>query len=131
MIFDRFWRRKGIFLITDDNPMLKHDEPFLLTTATTDGKNTIGSQFYITFKELPNLDGNNIVFGNVLQGTDTIKKIEDVPADGSGKPERLVIITACGSLPETNSEIPFLTQKTEVCVTPETERRTYEETPSS
>ena len=40
------------------------------------GKDKNASQFIITFKETPELDGRNVVFGKVLKGMELIRKIE-------------------------------------------------------
>lgn len=75
------------------NPKVKHDRPYLLSMANA-GPNTDGSQFFITFKATPWLDGKHTIFGEVVEGQDTVKKLE---AAGSpqGKPtEELKIIKA-------------------------------------
>jgi peptidyl-prolyl cis-trans isomerase-like 3 len=49
------------------------------------GKDTNGSQFFVTFAPQPTLDGKNTVFGRVIDGMDTLTKIEKVKVDGKGR----------------------------------------------
>jgi cyclophilin family peptidyl-prolyl cis-trans isomerase len=50
---------------------LKHDGPGILAMANS-GPNTNGSQFYITLKATPELDGAATVFGRVVQGQNVV-----------------------------------------------------------
>ena len=54
---------------------LKHDKAGILSMANS-GKNTNGSQFYITLGPEPKLDGKYVVFGSVVSGQDVVRLLE-------------------------------------------------------
>lgn len=73
-----------------------HNTPGLLSMANS-GKNTNGSQFFITTKRCKWLDCKHVVFGQVEDGWDVVKAIDAV-GTGSGTPLVKVVIADCGEL---------------------------------
>lgn len=73
---------------------LKHDRPGLLSMANA-GPGTDGSQFFLTFVETPWLDGKHTIFGEIVEGMDTLKALESKGTPGRGAPtEKLYIVKA-------------------------------------
>merc|ERR1712241_537553 len=79
----------------DENFKLKHYGAGWLSMANA-GKDTNGSQFFITVKKPPWLDGRHVVFGKILNGMDVVRKVEANKTDGRDKPVKEVKIINCG-----------------------------------
>ncbi|EJD48973.1 hypothetical protein AURDEDRAFT_85252 [Auricularia subglabra TFB-10046 SS5] len=73
------------------------DSEGLLVMANK-GPNTNGSQWFVTLRACPHLDGKHVVFGRVLKGYDAIAAVADVPTDEKDRPLQPVVIVNCGEL---------------------------------
>lgn len=81
----------------DENFDRLHDRPYLLSMANR-GKNTNGSQFFITTQPAPHLDNLHVVFGEVISGKEVIKKVEHQPTNEKSRPYNPCTISNCGEL---------------------------------
>merc|ERR1712023_249245 len=78
----------------DENFDAKHKRKGLLSKANA-GKNTNGSQFFITTVPTPHLNGKHVVFGTVLAGYETVQKIE---ALNGTPPSKKVVVKKSGEI---------------------------------
>jgi len=79
----------------DENFKLKHWGAGWLSMANS-GKNTNGSQFFLTTIKTSWLDGRHVVFGKVVKGMDVVRMIEATKTDGRDKPQKECVIAASG-----------------------------------
>ena len=71
----------------DEAFVLKHDMVGSISMANS-GPNTNGSQFFITTRPAPHLDGSHVVFGRVVRGMEHVHDIENEVVDHNHRPIR-------------------------------------------
>jgi len=71
----------------------KFDKPGKLAMANA-GPNTNGSQFFITVAPTTWLTGNHTIFGEVVEGQDTVNKITQVQRDRNDKPAKDIVLNS-------------------------------------
>lgn len=62
------------------------------------GPNTNGSQFFLCTIPTDWLDGRHVVFGEVVEGMDVVRKIEATPTAAMDVPVSPCVIKDCGEM---------------------------------
>lgn len=70
---------------------LKHDRAGIVSMAN-DGPNTGGSQFFITERATPWLNAKHAIFGEVVAGLLTVRRIAREPADADDRPRVPIVM---------------------------------------
>eukprot|EP00112_Aurelia_sp_Birch-Aquarium-sp1_P017697 Seg413.8 transcript_id=Seg413.8/GoldUCD/mRNA.D3Y31 product="Problable inactive peptidyl-prolyl cis-trans isomerase-like 6" protein_id=Seg413.8/GoldUCD/D3Y31 len=78
----------------DENFSVKHTKRGIVGMANK-GRHTNGSQFYIALQPAPWMDTEYVAFGEVIEGTETLKKLEEQETYNE-RPVTECIITNCG-----------------------------------
>mmetsp|Transcript_159 Transcript_159/g.333 ORF Transcript_159/g.333 Transcript_159/m.333 type:complete len:239 (+) Transcript_159:37-753(+) len=74
---------------------LKHNKAGILSMCNN-GKNSNSSQFFFTLAPCPKLDGKHVVFGEVIEGMDVLKRLNDQAGTKDGEPAVSVAVWDCG-----------------------------------
>ncbi|KAK0207053.1 cyclophilin-like domain-containing protein [Desarmillaria ectypa] len=97
-------------------PKLKHTHKGTVSMAVAPGiqggeRGGCGSQFFLTLSDnIDYLDGKHVVFGHVVEGMDTLDKLNDIFTDQSGRPLKDVRIRHVVILDDPFPDPPGLVQ---------------------
>ncbi len=89
---------------------IRFDKKGLLAMANS-GPGTNGSQFFVTLKETPWLDGRHTIFGEIVKGQDVVDAIGLVATEPGDKPTEPVIIEKVNIINKGNVKVPYFTEE--------------------
>ncbi|XP_045860416.1 probable inactive peptidyl-prolyl cis-trans isomerase-like 6 isoform X2 [Meles meles] len=75
----------------DENFSIPHNKRGVLGMANK-GRHTNGSQFYITLQPAPYLDRKYVAFGQLIEGTEVLQKLELVPTENERPIQRCAVV---------------------------------------
>ena len=81
----------------DEQPWGEHDRKGLLSMANS-GPASNGCQFFVTCDACDWLDNKHVVFGKVVDGMLTVRKIEAVAVGANSKPKLPIVVTQSGEM---------------------------------
>lgn len=85
------------YTFDDENFTIEHANRGLLTMVNR-GKDTNGSQFFITLGPVPSFDNKNVVFGTIVMNMDFLDVMEQVETGENCRPIQDIIIVDCGEI---------------------------------
>ncbi|KAJ1151912.1 hypothetical protein NDU88_004691 [Pleurodeles waltl] len=80
-------------LFEDENFAVPHNKRGILGMANK-GPHTNGSHFYITLKATPYMDRKYVAFGQLIEGTEVLRKLEALPTINE-RPIKQCVVTEC------------------------------------
>uniref|UniRef100_A0A914I9L1 Peptidyl-prolyl cis-trans isomerase n=1 Tax=Globodera rostochiensis TaxID=31243 RepID=A0A914I9L1_GLORO len=87
-IFGTLFGEQARFIEMEKVPKLRHSQRGIVSMVNN-GDGMVGSQFFVTLgDELDYLDGKHCIFGQVGEGMDTVKKLNDELVDKQNRPYR-------------------------------------------
>lgn len=97
----------------EPNDSLIFDRKGLLAMANS-GPATNGSQFFITLKETPWLNGRHTIFGEIVQGQEVVDSIGSMETTKPGdKPKTPVVINKVTIINKGDVKVPYFTEQME------------------
>lgn len=83
-----------------------------LLAMANSGPDTNGSQFFITLKETPWLDGRHTIFGEIVKGQEVVDSIGNLETEKPGdKPKETVTIEKVNIINKGNVKVPYFTEE--------------------
>lgn len=73
---------------------LKHSKRGVVSMANS-GPNTNASQFFVTYKAHPHLNGKYTIFGQVIDGMEVLDRMEKVPTGPNDRPLQEIKLNSC------------------------------------
>ncbi|MEV7392889.1 peptidylprolyl isomerase [Streptomyces sp. NPDC091215] len=73
------------------DPSLNFERPYMVAMTTT-APDTVGSQFFITLRPAPQLNGRHTIIGEVIQGQEVVDAVAKIPTGHNGRPITDVVV---------------------------------------